>query len=63
MVESLRIESHVRAFKVTFHFLPQDRYSDDKLLSPKQILRYMETRCVQSPCSPTQKKASQEQKP
>lgn len=44
VVESLRIESRVRAFKVTFHFLPPERYTDDKLLSPRQILHYMETR-------------------
>uniref|UniRef100_A0A665TS78 DNA-directed RNA polymerase subunit n=1 Tax=Echeneis naucrates TaxID=173247 RepID=A0A665TS78_ECHNA len=48
VVESLRIENHqkLRAFKVTFHFLPPDHYCDDKLLSPQQILHYMETRCV-----------------
>uniref|UniRef100_A0A665T9M1 DNA-directed RNA polymerase subunit n=1 Tax=Echeneis naucrates TaxID=173247 RepID=A0A665T9M1_ECHNA len=46
VVESLRIENHqkLRAFKVTFHFLPPDHYCDDKLLSPQQILHYMETR-------------------
>ncbi|XP_028271640.1 DNA-directed RNA polymerase I subunit RPA1 [Parambassis ranga] len=46
VVETLRIEnrSKVRLFKVTFHFLPPDRYSDDKLLFPHQILHYMETR-------------------
>lgn len=44
VVENLRIESRVRAFKVTFQFLPPERYSDDKLLSPKRILHYMETR-------------------
>ncbi|KAM9850131.1 DNA-directed RNA polymerase I subunit RPA1 [Aulostomus maculatus] len=48
VVETLRIESgshrKLRAFKVTFHFLPPERYSDDKLLSPQQILHYMETR-------------------
>ncbi|KAM9357147.1 DNA-directed RNA polymerase I subunit RPA1 [Symphorus nematophorus] len=46
VVETLRIENHhkMRTFKVTFHFLPHDRYSDDKLLSPQQILHYMETR-------------------
>uniref|UniRef100_A0A8C4FG15 DNA-directed RNA polymerase subunit n=1 Tax=Dicentrarchus labrax TaxID=13489 RepID=A0A8C4FG15_DICLA len=48
VVETLRIENHqkFRTFKVTFQFLPPDRYSDDKLLSPQQILQYMETRCV-----------------
>ncbi|KAM7388994.1 hypothetical protein PAMP_022994 [Pampus punctatissimus] len=48
VVETLRIESgshqKLRMFKVTFHFLPPDRYCDDKLLSPRQILHYMETR-------------------
>merc|ERR1719357_1734940 len=48
VVETLRIESDshqkLRTFKVTFHFLPPDRYCDDKLLSPQQILNYMETR-------------------
>ncbi|XP_069571829.1 DNA-directed RNA polymerase I subunit RPA1 [Brachyistius frenatus] len=46
VVETLRIENHhkLRAFKVTFHFLPPERYCDDKLLSPQQILHYMETR-------------------
>uniref|UniRef100_A0A3Q2QBA7 DNA-directed RNA polymerase subunit n=1 Tax=Fundulus heteroclitus TaxID=8078 RepID=A0A3Q2QBA7_FUNHE len=46
VVETLRIESYekLRSFKVTFHFLPPDRYRDDKLLTPHQILRYMETR-------------------
>ncbi|XP_074503841.1 DNA-directed RNA polymerase I subunit RPA1 [Sebastes fasciatus] len=46
VVETLRIENHqkLRTFKVTFRFLPPDRYSDDKLLSPEQILHYMETR-------------------
>ncbi|XP_062281970.1 DNA-directed RNA polymerase I subunit RPA1 [Scomber scombrus] len=48
VVETLRIEgvSHqkVRTFKVTFHFLPPERYCEDKLLSPNQILHYMETR-------------------
>uniref|UniRef100_A0A3Q1IV52 DNA-directed RNA polymerase subunit n=1 Tax=Anabas testudineus TaxID=64144 RepID=A0A3Q1IV52_ANATE len=48
VVESLRIDHHqkIRTFKVTFHFLPHDRYCDDKLLSPQQILHYMETRNV-----------------
>ncbi|KAM4555072.1 DNA-directed RNA polymerase I subunit RPA1 [Odontesthes bonariensis] len=46
VVETLLIENYqkLRAFKVTFHFLPPARYSDDKLLSPHQILHYMETR-------------------
>ncbi|KAF7649221.1 hypothetical protein LDENG_00144910 [Lucifuga dentata] len=48
VVEALRIDSatrqKLRTFKVTFHFLPPDRYCDDKLLSPHQILHFMETR-------------------
>ncbi|XP_073342711.1 DNA-directed RNA polymerase I subunit RPA1 [Pagrus major] len=45
VVETLRIENQkVRMFKVTFSFLPPDRYSDDKLLTPHQILHFMETR-------------------
>uniref|UniRef100_A0A3B4EPZ8 DNA-directed RNA polymerase subunit n=1 Tax=Pundamilia nyererei TaxID=303518 RepID=A0A3B4EPZ8_9CICH len=46
VVETLRIENHhkLRVFKITFHFLPPERYSDDRLLSPQQILHYMETR-------------------
>ncbi|XP_054647191.1 DNA-directed RNA polymerase I subunit RPA1 isoform X2 [Dunckerocampus dactyliophorus] len=48
VVEMLRIEgshhSKTRTFKITFSFLQPDRYSEDKLLSPQQILHYMETR-------------------
>lgn len=46
MIETLRIENHhkLRVFKITFRFLPPERYSDDRLLSPQQILHYMETR-------------------
>ncbi|KAK2849533.1 hypothetical protein Q5P01_009367 [Channa striata] len=46
VVETLRIENYqkLRTFKVTFNFLPPDRYCDDKLLSPQQILQYMETK-------------------
>uniref|UniRef100_A0A8D0D500 DNA-directed RNA polymerase subunit n=1 Tax=Sander lucioperca TaxID=283035 RepID=A0A8D0D500_SANLU len=46
VIETLRIEKHQkqRIFKVSFHFLSPDRYCDDKLLSPQQILQYMETR-------------------
>ncbi|KAF1384376.1 hypothetical protein PFLUV_G00117690 [Perca fluviatilis] len=46
VIETLRIEKHQkqRLFKVSFHFLSPDRYCDDKLLSPQQILHYMETR-------------------
>ncbi|XP_073676380.1 DNA-directed RNA polymerase I subunit RPA1 [Garra rufa] len=31
-----------RVFKVTFHFLPPERYQQDKLLTPNEILHYME---------------------
>uniref|UniRef100_A0A8C2Z3L7 DNA-directed RNA polymerase subunit n=1 Tax=Cyclopterus lumpus TaxID=8103 RepID=A0A8C2Z3L7_CYCLU len=46
VVETLRIENHqkLRSFKVSFQFLPPERYNDDKLLSPQKILHYMETR-------------------
>ncbi|XP_068449232.1 DNA-directed RNA polymerase I subunit RPA1 [Clinocottus analis] len=46
VVETLRIEKFekLRSFKVSFQFLPPERYSEDKLLSPKEILHYMETR-------------------
>ncbi|KAM7000703.1 DNA-directed RNA polymerase I subunit RPA1 isoform 2-T2 [Tautogolabrus adspersus] len=46
VVETLRIENNFksRKFKITFQFLPPERYSEDKLLSPQQILHYMETR-------------------
>ncbi|XP_068181664.1 DNA-directed RNA polymerase I subunit RPA1 [Antennarius striatus] len=45
VVETLRIgKERLRSFKATFHFLPAERYRDDKLLSPQQILYYMETR-------------------
>ncbi|TDH07905.1 hypothetical protein EPR50_G00111300 [Perca flavescens] len=46
VIETLRIEKHQkqRLFKVSFYFLSPDRYCDDKLLSPQQILHYMETR-------------------
>uniref|UniRef100_A0A8C2XF17 DNA-directed RNA polymerase subunit n=1 Tax=Cyclopterus lumpus TaxID=8103 RepID=A0A8C2XF17_CYCLU len=45
VVETLRIENHqkLRSFKVSFQFLPPERYNDDKLLSPQKILHYMET--------------------
>ncbi|KAF3837936.1 hypothetical protein F7725_009704 [Dissostichus mawsoni] len=46
VVETLRIEDHLklRTFKVTFNFLPPDRYCEDKLLTPHQILYFMENR-------------------
>ncbi|KAM9375680.1 DNA-directed RNA polymerase I subunit RPA1 [Pholidichthys leucotaenia] len=45
MVETLRMEKlqKLRVFTITFHFLSPDRYCEDKLLTPHQILRYMET--------------------
>lgn len=47
VVESLRVTgtySKSRTFRVTFHFLPPERYQDDNLLTPQQILQYMEKR-------------------
>lgn len=45
VVETLRIEVlKTRAFRIKFHFLSPDRYGEDKLLTPQQILHYMETR-------------------
>ncbi|KAJ0050146.1 hypothetical protein NL108_013161, partial [Boleophthalmus pectinirostris] len=47
VVESLQIigsYNKMRTFKVTFHFLSPECYQDDKLLTPSQILHYMETR-------------------
>uniref|UniRef100_A0A8C7YBQ5 DNA-directed RNA polymerase subunit n=1 Tax=Oryzias sinensis TaxID=183150 RepID=A0A8C7YBQ5_9TELE len=46
VVETLQVKhfQKFRAFKVTFHLLPPDRYNEDKLLTPTQILHYMETR-------------------
>lgn len=48
VTEMMRNEHHQkqRVFRVTFQFVPPERYSDDKLLSPQQILHYMETRCA-----------------
>ncbi|XP_068596137.1 DNA-directed RNA polymerase I subunit RPA1 [Brachionichthys hirsutus] len=47
VVETLRIErERLRAFRATFHFLPAERYCEDKLLSPQQILHYMEKRFI-----------------
>ncbi|XP_061541184.1 DNA-directed RNA polymerase I subunit RPA1 isoform X1 [Phycodurus eques] len=48
VVEALRIEGHrhskMRTFKITFSFLHPNCYAEDTLLSPQQILHYMETR-------------------
>uniref|UniRef100_A0A2I4CXF0 DNA-directed RNA polymerase subunit n=1 Tax=Austrofundulus limnaeus TaxID=52670 RepID=A0A2I4CXF0_AUSLI len=46
VVETMRIKKYqkLRIFKVTFNFLPPDRYRDDKLLTPHQILHFMEHR-------------------
>lgn len=47
VVETLQIENErLRIFRLTFHFLPLEHYCEDKLLSPQQILNYMETRSV-----------------
>ncbi|KAL6479964.1 hypothetical protein MHYP_G00109970 [Metynnis hypsauchen] len=47
VVETLCMESRrcqKRVFTVTFHFLPPERYQQEKLLSPQRILRFMEDR-------------------
>lgn len=47
VVESLRVTgtfNKMRTFKIIFHFLPHERYRDDKLLTPHQVLQYMERR-------------------
>uniref|UniRef100_H3CXM9 DNA-directed RNA polymerase subunit n=1 Tax=Tetraodon nigroviridis TaxID=99883 RepID=H3CXM9_TETNG len=45
VVETLQIgNERQRTFRITFHFLPPEHYCEDKLLSPQQILNYMETR-------------------
>ncbi|XP_053361431.1 DNA-directed RNA polymerase I subunit RPA1 [Clarias gariepinus] len=48
VVETLRIEGKrgqkKRIFTVSFHFLPSERYQQDKMLMPQQILRFMEDR-------------------
>uniref|UniRef100_A0A9J7XX12 DNA-directed RNA polymerase n=1 Tax=Cyprinus carpio carpio TaxID=630221 RepID=A0A9J7XX12_CYPCA len=40
LVEKRRQKS--RVFKLTFHFLPPERYQQDKLLTPDEILHFME---------------------
>ncbi|KAI4894429.1 hypothetical protein NFI96_010484 [Prochilodus magdalenae] len=48
VVETLRMEKRLsqkkRVFTVKFHFLPPERYEQDKFLSPQQILRFMESK-------------------
>lgn len=48
VTETLRMEGKKskksRVFKLTFHFLPPERYQKDKQLTPQQILHYMEQR-------------------
>ena len=47
VTEKLRIKSSAektQVFDVKFHFLPAERYQEDKILTPHQILRFMETR-------------------
>ncbi|KAJ8015168.1 hypothetical protein DPEC_G00023340 [Dallia pectoralis] len=47
VLETLRVgtkREKDRIFHITFHFLPLERYQEDKMLTPQQILRYMETR-------------------
>nr|XP_023655802.1 DNA-directed RNA polymerase I subunit RPA1 [Paramormyrops kingsleyae] len=45
--ETIRVEGKLKknnVFKITFHFLPPECYKQEKLLTPQQILHYMETR-------------------
>ncbi len=44
LVEKRSLKS--RVFKLTFHFLPPERYQQDKLLTPKEILHFMEQKYV-----------------
>ncbi|KAG7282013.1 hypothetical protein CRUP_020118 [Coryphaenoides rupestris] len=47
VTEKLQIKSCIeklQTFNVTFHFLPPERYQEDKILTPQQILRFMESR-------------------
>ncbi|XP_022539298.2 DNA-directed RNA polymerase I subunit RPA1 [Astyanax mexicanus] len=48
VLETLRmtkkISQNKQIFTVTFHFLPPERYKEDKLLSPQSILSFMEQR-------------------
>lgn len=41
-VEKGRLSEKSRVYKITFHFLPPERYQQDKLLTPNKILHYME---------------------
>lgn len=46
VAETLRMEGEKgkksRVFQLTFHFLPPERYQQEKQLTPQQILHYME---------------------
>ncbi|KAL1261396.1 hypothetical protein QQF64_006661 [Cirrhinus molitorella] len=44
VIETLRLteKQKSRFFKLTFHFLPPERYQQDKLLTPNEILSFME---------------------
>uniref|UniRef100_A0A4W5KQ13 DNA-directed RNA polymerase subunit n=1 Tax=Hucho hucho TaxID=62062 RepID=A0A4W5KQ13_9TELE len=47
VLETLRVENKQqkdRVFKITFRFLSPERYQEDKMLTPHQILHYMENR-------------------
>ncbi|XP_063046574.1 DNA-directed RNA polymerase I subunit RPA1 [Engraulis encrasicolus] len=49
VVETLRFEGKSasnknRVFNISFHFLPPERYQQDKLLTPQKILHYVEHR-------------------
>ncbi|KAK9962875.1 hypothetical protein ABG768_006114 [Culter alburnus] len=41
-VEKGKLSEKSRVYKITFHFLPPERYQQDKLLTPNKILHYME---------------------
>ncbi|KAL2077653.1 hypothetical protein ACEWY4_027157 [Coilia grayii] len=49
VVETMRFEGKWatvknRVFNVSFHFLPPERYQQDKMLTPQQILHYIENK-------------------
>ncbi|XP_052010608.1 DNA-directed RNA polymerase I subunit RPA1 [Xyrauchen texanus] len=59
VMETFRVEGKKRqksrVFKLTFHFLPPERYQQDKLLIPQQILQYMEQRFFHLMCDAIKK--------
>jgi hypothetical protein len=47
VLETLRVKNKQqkdRVFKIIFRFLSPERYQEDKMLTPHQILHYMENR-------------------